>query len=233
MKIFFTTVLLFLLVATKAQNIHAVIKDSVTQQPVLFAGITNISSGKTVMSNKTGSFSIAAKANDIISIAAVGYSFDTIHIVAEMLAGKEINFSIHPLSHQLPDVLVNTKGYSLYQFDSLERRKDFFGTMNQHTQPVASLANSGAGLGINLDHFYKADRDKRNRLNMFTAMEKEQYINYRFTPALVSKYTNFSTDSTLQFMQQYRPDYSWLRTHTAEEDLLYHINDKLKLFLKK
>jgi len=37
----------------------------------------------------------------------------------------------------------------------------------------------------------------------------------------------------LLFMQQYRPSYNWLRKHTNEEDILYYVNDKLKIFFKR
>jgi len=150
-----------------------------------------------------------------------------------MLTGKEITFLLKSLSHALPDVVVKSNQYSPYQLDSMERRNAFFGTRNEHVQPMFSTANSGAGIGLNLDHFYKADKDKRNAISLFYQIENDQYINYRFTAELVGKYTSLSADSTLQFMQQYRPDYKWLRKHTGEEDMLYYINDKLKLFLKK
>ncbi|MBA4196089.1 MAG: hypothetical protein C0459_00915 [Chitinophaga sp.] len=230
--------LFFLLIVSyslsaKAQFINGVIKDSITNEKVGFVFITNINTHKTTLSNKAGYFSLNAKANDIISIAAVGYGFDTIHVKPEMINGKEITFLLKSLSHTLPDVVVKSNQYTAYQLDSMERRNAFFGTRNEHVQPMFSTANSGAGIGLNLDHFYKADKDKRNAISLFYQIENDQYINYRFNAEVVGRYTSLSVDATLQFMQQYRPDYKWLRKHTSEEDMLYYINDKLKLFLKK
>ena len=64
-------------------------------------------------------------------------------------------------------------------------------------------------------------------------MEQEEYINYRFTPQLVSKYASLSIDSLIQFTQEFRPEYQWLRHHQTEEDMLFYINDKLKIFFKR
>jgi len=233
MKHFLLLSFIILTLSSNAQFINGIIKDSATNQPITFAFVTNINTNKTTLSNKTGYFSVNTKPTEIISIAAVGYAFDTIHITTEMLNKKEIVFLLNPLSHTLPSIIVKSNIYTIYQLDSMERRKAFFGTRNQHTQPVFSIANSGAGIGLNLDHFYKTDRDKRKAINLFTQIENEQYINYRFTPQLILKYTSLSADSTLLFMQQYRPAYKWLRKYTTEEDMLYYINDKLKLFLKK
>ncbi|MBS1626774.1 MAG: carboxypeptidase-like regulatory domain-containing protein [Bacteroidetes bacterium] len=233
MKQFFLLTFIILALSSNAQIINGIIKDSITNEKIAFAFITNVSTNKTTLSNKAGYFSLTAKPADIISIAAVGYAFDTIHITTEIANEKEFVCILNPLSHTLPSIIVKSNMYSTYQLDSMERRKAFFGTRSQHTQPVFSIANSGAGIGLNLDHFYKSDRDKRKAINLFNQIENEQYINYRFTPQLILKYTSLSTDSTLLFMQNNRPTYKWLRKHTTEEDMVYYINDKLKLFLKK
>ncbi|MBN8836477.1 MAG: hypothetical protein J0I09_04425 [Sphingobacteriia bacterium] len=218
---------------TNAQRIKAIVKDSVSNEPIAFAGITNLSARySTVLSNRQGSFSIQAAKGNIISIAAVGYNFDTLRISDELLSKEVLVIFLKPLSRKLPDVIVKSNRYNGYQLDSIERRRDFFSTRSEHTIPVASLANSGAGLGINLDHFSRGEKGKRAAITFFNEIEKDQYINYRFSPQLVTKYTSLSTDSTQAFMQQYRPSYDWLRKHVLEEDLLYYINDKLKLFLK-
>jgi hypothetical protein len=232
MKIILCTVLFFLVCTLQAQKIKAVIKDNTTNELVAFAGITNINTKATVISNQQGVFTINAKNQQVISIAAVGYNFDTLNIIEELLNKEMFVIYIKPLSRKLPDVIVKSNQYNSYQLDSMERRKDFFSTTSEHTQPVASLANSGAGIGINLNHFYKDERKKRAAINFFSEIEKDQYINYRFSPQLINKYTSLNEEATLLFMQQYRPSYDWLRKHLHEEDLLYYINDKLKAFLK-
>jgi len=215
-------------------SISAFVKDSLTKEPVLFASITNINTQKTVLSDDKGAFNIIAKENDLLSIASISYSFDTIRVTGKLLQSPPSVFLLHPLTKNLEQVTVRAKHrLSRYQSDSILRRKDFFQTITDYVLPVASIANSGAGIGINLDHFYGPEKRKRKAIGLFEQMEKEHYINYRFNPVALNKYTKLSRDSLLLFMQRYRPDYTWLRKHTADDDILYYINDKLKLFFKE
>ena len=220
--------------AQNKNTINGVLKDSITQQAIQFASITNISSHQTVVSDKNGRFKISASLNQLLSIASVGYNFDTIRISEKKLKTDSLSIFVSPLTKSLEEVTVFGKSkLSAYQSDSLRRRKDFFQTMSEHTQPVFSDGNSGAGIGLNLDHFYNKEKRKRQALSLFDQIEQEQYINYRFSPSLINKYTTLSTDSLGLFMQQYRPTYTWLRKHSTEEDMMYYINDKLKLFFKR
>lgn len=210
------------------------LKDSITHEAVPYASITNLSSNKTVLSNKNGIFKIAVKENQLLSFASVGYTFDTLRISAKIISQDTIHIFLSPITISLQTVIVIGKiKYSAYQIDSIQRRKDFFQTMSEHTIPVASLANSGAGIGLNLDHFYNREKRKRKVISLFDQMEQEQYINYRFTPIVINKYTTLRDDSLSIFIQQYRPSYDWLRKHTEEEDIAYYINDKLKLFFRR
>jgi hypothetical protein len=192
---------------------------------------TNISLNKTVLSNKNGVFKISAGENQLLSFASVGYNFDTLRCTGTILQKDTLYIFLTPFRRTLQEVTVTSK-YTGYQLDSIERRNDFFQTMSDHTIPVASNANSGAGIGLNLDHFYDREKRKRKVIGLFDQMEQEQYINYRFPPLLVSKYATLSEDSLSLFIQLYRPSYDWLRKYTTQEDILYYINDKLKLFLK-
>lgn len=234
MKYFFSLIFISFTLFSYAQKFKGVVKDSMTNEPVAFVSITDLfAKSAVILSDKSGAFNLTAGRDHIISFAAVGYSFDTIRISEELLNKGFFIVYLKPLSHKLPDVIVKSNKYNHYQLDSIERRKDFFSTTSEHTQPVVSLANSGAGLGINLDHFSKYEKNKRASITFFNEIEKDQYINYRFSPQVVTKYTSLSIDSTQLFMQRYRPTYDWLRKHSTEEDLLYYINDKLKTFLKE
>ena len=219
--------------AQQKSSVIGIIRDSVTNAIVEFAGITN-NKKTTVISNTKGIFKIEVAKNNLVTIVAVGYNFDTTRITDELLKLDTVVIFLHPLAKRLADVTVNSKTkLSQYQLDSIERRKDFFINKSDVKLPVVSLANSGVGLGINLDHFYSRERRKRNALDLFYSMENQSYTNYRFTPEIINKYTLLSGEQLVAFMQQNRPTYNWLRTHISEEDLFYYINDKLKLFNNK
>lgn len=220
-----------------AQNkifVAGTVKDSISGSPLSFASITNMNSHQTVLSDKNGFFRITVSLNQLLSFAYVGYNFDTVFVNEKILQKDTLHLLLRPLTKSLAEVTVySNMKFSAYQSDSLKRRNDFFQTIGDYTLPVFSNGNSGSGIGLNLDRFYGREKRKRKIIDLFDQMEQEQYINYRFTPALVNKYTTLSTDSLSLFIQQYRPSYTWLRKHTEEEDVLYYINDKLKLFFKR
>lgn len=220
--------------AQQKTAIVGIVKDSATSAIIEFASISNINKKNTIVSNTKGIFKIDIALNHLLSAAAVGYNFDTIRVTEELLKNDTLYILMHPLSKRLADVTVtSTTRYNQYQLDSIERRRDFFINRSDVKIPVVSLANSGVGLGINLDHFYNREKRKRSALDLFNDMENESYTNYRFTPALVNKYTQLEGEKLVEFMQKYRPSYAWLRSHITEEDVLYYINDKLKNYNKK
>lgn len=235
MKYFFLVVTLFVCVVANAQRKNerwGYLKDSVTHEPIVLASVTNLNTKSTVMTSATGRFKIDLLENQVLSFAAVGYHFDTIHYNKQFLLQDTLSLILSPLAHSLGNVTVTARGYSRYQLDSIERRKDFIGDVN-YTIPTISKANSGAGIALNLDRFSRHEKEKRKRFEFFEANENEAYINYRFPASLVTKYSNLKGEELQQFMQQYRPSVEWLRKNKDEEDIKYYINDKLKLFFKR
>ncbi len=211
-----------------------IIKDSVTREIIPFTAITNLNNNKTVISNKAGLFYLNMNENHLLSFAAVGYYFDTIRINKEILQKDSIHIYLKPITKSLESVTVYSKiKYNAYQKDSIKRREEFFINKSDYAIPTFSNANSGAGLGFNLDHFYGREKKKRRVVSLFDKMEQEQYINYRYTPQLVNEYTQLNDDALSDFIQQSRPSYNWLRKHVEQEDIVYYINDQLKLFQKK
>lgn len=209
------------------------LRDSVTHEAIVLASVTNISTKTTVMTSATGRFKIDLKENQIISFAAVGYYFDTLHYTNALLTKDTLELYLSPLAHNLGNVTVTSKGMSRYQLDSIERRNEFLHDIVSYKIPTFSDGNSGAGIGLNIDRFSKHEKDKRRRYEFFETNEKEEYINYLFPASLVIKYSSLKDDELQQFMQQYRPTYDWLRKNKTEEDLMYYINEKLKLFFKR
>jgi hypothetical protein len=217
----------------KNTTVWGYLRDSATLEPIVLASVTNLNTDRTVMTSATGRFRIELTENQVLSFAAVGYHFDTIHYNKQYLQQDTLALFLSPLAHNLGNVTVTARGMSRYQLDSIERRKDFLQDIVNYTIPTVSLANSGAGIALNLDRFSRHERNKRKAHAFFESNEKEAYINYRFPAALVTSYSGLKDDDLQQFMQQYRPPAEWLRTHVAEEDIKYYINEKLKLYFKR
>jgi hypothetical protein len=172
--------------AQQKNTIIGVVKDSVTNTIIEFASISNITQKNTIVSNTKGVFKIDIALNHLLSVAAIGYNFDTIRVTEKLLQTDTLYVLLQPLSKRLADITVtSTTRFSQYQLDSIERRKEFFINKSDVKIPVVSSANSGIGIGINIDHFYKREKRKRSALDLFYDIENESYTNYRFTPALV------------------------------------------------
>ncbi|MCW3086671.1 MAG: carboxypeptidase-like regulatory protein [Sediminibacterium sp.] len=219
--------------AQKKNSTWGYLRDSVTHEPIVLASVTNLATSQTVMTSATGRFRIDLKENQVLSFAAVGYHFDTIHYTNQFLLADTLALFLSPLAHNLGNVTVTARGMSRYQLDSMERRKDFLQDIVNYTIPTVSKANSGAGIALNIDRFSRHERNKRKAHAFFESNEKEAYINYRFPAGLVTRFSGLKDDALQQFMQQYRPSAEWLREHTTEEDIKYYINDKLKLYFKR
>ncbi len=219
--------------AQKKAGIWGYLRDSATHEPIVLASITNLNTKNTVMTGNNGRFKIDLSANQVLSFAAVGYHFDTIHYNKDFLLKDTIDLFLSPLAHNLGNVTVTARGMSRYQLDSIERRKDFLQDIVNYTIPTIAAANSGAGIALNIDRFSRHEKNKRKAFAFFESNEKEQYINYRFPSSTVTEFSSLKGEELQQFMQQYRPSAEWLRKNKTEEDIKYYINDKLKLFFKR
>ncbi len=218
--------------AQKKNIVVGVLTDSSTKEPVVLASVSNLDTKKTVMTNSRGIFKIELNNDQVLSFAAVGYYFDTVNFHQKLLKNDTLFLELEPLVRSLGNVTVTARGMNAYQLDSIERRTDFMEDMVNYKIPPVSGSNSGAGIALNIDHFSRKEKNKRKAMAFFETNEREAYINYRFPPALVTKYSGLKDEALHMFMQLYRPSYTWLRANKTEEDIKYYINDKLKEFNK-
>lgn len=236
-KIFLICSILFCFSTLHAQRTgkttYGYLRDSVTSQPIALASVRNMNTGKTAVTAANGLFRIDIAENHVLTFSAVGYHFDTIHFTNLHLLEDTMSLILSPLMHNLGNVTVRSSGMSRYQLDSMERRRDFLQDVGTNKIPTVSQANSGAGIALNLDRFSRREKSKRKAWSFFDENEQEAYINYRFPAALVAEYSGLKGAQLQDFMQQYRPDWSWLRRNTSDEDIKYYINEKLKLFFKR
>jgi hypothetical protein len=217
--------------AQKRTTVHGYVLDSMSYSPIANAQVTNTNTNRNIITNEKGMFSLAVGLNDVLFVTATGYHFDTLRY--NILLRDTLVMYMSSLAHVLPGVTVTAAGYTKYQSDSIRRLQEFNSNIGAPKQPVASNANSGAGLGINLDFLSKKEKNKRKAYKTYNEHEKEAYVDYRFSPEIVSDYTGLKGDTLKQFMQLYTPDYDWLRQHTENEDIFYYLNDKLKLFYRR
>ncbi len=223
---------LFVLIGfvSKAQQqmVWGYLRDSISNDPIELASITNTNKKKTVVTNNKGLFKIEVSKNDILSLSAVGYHYDTVLYSGLIAASDTLQLYLVPISRNLTNVTVQNSGVSQYSLDSLERSIDFKESMVSPPVKAVELSNSGAGFGISLNRLSSREKNKRKATVLFNNSEKEAYINYRFSASIVTKYSGLKNEALQNFVQRHRPSYEWLRKHPKEEDIKYYINEKLK-----
>lgn len=233
MRKLFVLIAIILGVSANAQKVvWGYLRDSTSREPIPLASVKNLSTGQTVMTNSDGRFRISLGKNQYLGFAAVDYHFDTIQYNNKWQLQDTLQLILRPLAHNLGNVTVTARGMNRYQLDSIERRNEFLKDVG-HMKPVMGQPVYGAGVAISLDHFSKREKNKRKSYDFYEENEKEEYINYRFPPSLVTEFTGLKGEQLQDFMQKYRPDYDWLRAHPSEEDIKYYLNDKLKLYFKR
>lgn len=210
------------------QTVWGYIRDSVTNEPIELASVTNTSHKSTVITNNQGLFKINIVKNDVLTVSAVGYRYFTVVYNGLIAASDTIQLYLIPISRNLNNVTVKNSGVSQYTLDSLERNMEFKEAMISPPVKAVELANSGAGFGISLNRLSKKEKSKRKATELFNNSEKEAYINYRFSLDIVTRYSGLKNEALQSFVQRHRPSYEWLRKHPKEEDIKYYINEKLK-----
>ncbi|MDB5191544.1 MAG: hypothetical protein JWQ96_1107 [Segetibacter sp.] len=232
MKVIFSFLFIVGLLTTtvNAQQviINGYLKDSVTHFPIGGGSVTNVNSGKKITTDPRGYFRMEANLNDFIYVLARSYQYDT--LTFSFLSTGTITIYLSPGVDFLPTVTVRAL-YSKYQSDSIQRRAAFESGLGTKMKTVSAPNNSGFGIALNLDKFFKDEYKGRKRSEkIFENLEESVYTDYRFSPHIVAYYTGYKGDTLQAFMHRYTPDYNWLRQHPTHEDVMYYINEKLKEF---
>lgn len=237
MKIFLQRLLLPAVIVLIAVTGHAqkiaitgFVTDSATNAPLADVQVSNLSSNKKTNTDSKGKFSLLVEVDDMLFFTKEAYKFQSLRY--SLLMDQALYVRMSTLPHELPGVTVQAN-YSKYQSDSLKRLDDFNKQLVSPEYKAVQNNSSGAGAVINLDYFTGKEKSKRKAVKLFDEHEKDAYVRYRFSPELVNAYTGMKGDSLNRFIQLYAPDYKWLRQHTTDEDVLYYINDKLKVFYKR
>jgi len=192
--------------------------------------VTNLNLNAYNTSDLGGNYKIEARPGDSLVFSSAGYLPDTIFVNLSSITNNYIVF-LSPKILALPFIQVNEA--SSYQMDSIERRNEYAFILNKkHPVKLWNEKRAGDQPGFNfspIGYFSTNEKQKRKLKRRLLQEEKDYYIDYRFSPTRVSQLTGLKGDSLRIFMQRYRPGYKFCRK-ANNEDLLFYINDKLKLF---
>lgn len=227
-------VMLLVLLVTQAQAQTSILKgylrDSITHYPLPNGTIINQRTQKKVTTNDSGFFFLDATSGDRIYIQVPEYNYDTLNYTP--FYTDILTIYLSPAGSILPGVTVRAN-YTKYQLDSMSRKADFDTIRGNVAPTVDAHAPEGFGATISMDRVWnKKAKQKVKAEKQFNKTEEQLYVDYRFSPQMVSYYTGLKGDTLRDYMSRYTPSYSWLRKHQSQQDVLLYINDKLKLFKK-
>jgi hypothetical protein len=228
----FAALLLLFVFSAQAQTgiIKGYLRDSITHYPIPNGTIINQQTQKKATTNDKGFFFLEATSGNRLYIQAPDYDFDTLDYAP--FFADTLTLYLSPSGSILPGVTVRAS-YTKYQLDSMQRREDFDAIRGNISKTINDPPTTGVGVNIGLDKAWsKKEKQKVKAEKQFQKTEEQRYVDYRFSPQMVSYYTGLKADALRDYMHRYTPSYDWLRKHTAQQDVLLYINDKLKLFKK-
>lgn len=186
-------------------------------------------SGKHAISDSLGKYRIEVPRDDSLYFTYVGRSTRKF-AVSDIPPDQPFDMSLQANFHELPAIRVWSGSYRL---DSLNNRIEYRKAFD-YSPDYVSHANSGFGVGISLSALFngKQIRAMESLQKRLEWMEKEKYIDHRFTKSLVQRITGFSGPTLDSFMIHYRYDYETLKNF--ENDYLYYedIKYRSEVFLR-
>lgn len=209
-------------------TVSGLLKDSITHFPISNGSILNEKTRVVFHTDGNGLFTLRLSPGDLVLAAAPGYHSDTLRY--SFLSTDTLTLYLSPTGDILPNVTVSAR-YNKYQSDSIDRRSTFDLMRGKELSTISNRRHEGFGIVLNLDRFTKRKyQDQRKKEKLFEETERIAYVNYRFPAAMVAFYTGLKGDTLRQFLYENTPSYQWLRQHSTNEEVIYYISDRLKMY---
>lgn len=186
------------------------IVDSVYKRGLESVSIENMTTHQGAYSGQGGYFELEVNEGDNVYLTYVGYKPKSIRIKAEdALKLKEITLALKPI--QLKDVTIY-RGPTEYQKDSMQRASLYKSAFEYEQQksvmtPVTSIYQK----------FSKKYKNLRKFQEQIIDIEKQKFIDTRYSPELVQSLTKLPEDSVAHFMNQYPMELEYARAASELE----------------
>lgn len=200
------------------------VSDSASKKTLTLVSIENLDVHQGVFTDSKGNFTLEGKAGDHLLLTCVGYKNQVIVLKESMHdIPQQIYMALKPV--QLTPVYIK-KGPTEYQKDSARRAdiyKDAFEYERQKSvmTPVTSIYQK----------FSKKHRNMAKFQDQIQDMEKQKFIDTRYTPELVQSLTKLESDSLVNFMNAYPMELDYARAASDLEIKMwikYNFQDYIK-----
>ena len=196
------------------------------------AGVSVVgTSGGGTITDSLGNYSIKLRAEDSIYFSYLNKPTEKFP-VKNINADQPFDISLEVDIQALPGVVVHSRVYSQ---DSLENRIEYQKIFDYGKEYVTEMkSNRGRGMGVGVDFDMLFDGKKNRRILAFQKRleqeERDNYVDHRFTKALVKKLTGLQPPQLDTFMVQYRPSYEFIQSCETEYEYYKFISDWGKNF---
>jgi hypothetical protein len=203
-------------------------KDSLAMAGV---SVSNKNTGLGTVSNTSGDFLLNAHNGDTLHFSAVGY-VSLLIIVNKTQLHDHLSVYLKPQVLELNTLEVFQKNHSK---DSLATRQEYDRIFNYRLPKVGEVVMiMNLGVAVNINQLYKLLSFKKNKAKFrfkdrLIKHEQEMYVDNRYTPELVERWTGLKGDSLADFIRLYRPSYQFL-ANAPEYDLLFFIKTAYKQY---
>lgn len=196
-------------------------------QKYTMAGVSVLTTkGLGTSTDSTGHYRIRMELDDSIYFSYLGKT--TLRFPAkEINPGQPFDMAIAVSIDTLPAAFVRGNNYFL---DSLATRKEYahvFNYAGRYFNSVKSTGRGGMGVGLNLDMFFNAAENRRMEAfqDRLIWQEKENFVDHRFTKALVRHVTGLESPALDTFMVLYRPTKEFIESCETEYQYYHYIRE--------
>ena len=186
------------------QAIQGEVLDVNDGKPVANVSVINVYTGIGMATGGDGKFYITAGKNELVEFRKLGYKITRVRIPAGSVP-PYFKIIIQKGPIELPEVNIAGQAKD-YKTDSLKYHELYKHELDFPTMSTLDM----------IQHPFTA-LSKRNRevwafQKEYDHFQKEKYIDYTFSPELVSKITGLPADSVQRYLRFYRPSYEQLRS---------------------
>lgn len=228
--------LIFSALEIKAQEntIRGVVFDRDSKIRLAKVYITNLRTKAGFYNNLKGEFKTNAQKGDLLVAQLEGYGPDTLSVREQ----EDLVFFLKRNSIRLKEVVIrDTLASPEKKLKEIqEEYRDIYRKGNSSDIFSIGGSNGQGGTGLSIDALYSAfSREGKNARKLQKIIDrdyKEVVIDYRYTPLLVQQATGLSGLKLKDFMQQYRPSYTFVLEAT-DYQLLIFIRSSYQKYLKR
>ncbi len=222
MKIYCSLLLLFLCSGLYAQKkpVQGFVIDKESKQRLAKVYIYNSRSDQGMYNNTKGEFTTQALVGDTLFAALQGYAVDTLIYNGQ----NSVFFQLHPLFIRLKEVtIVGSKTITPEEQYKKTQEEYKYATDRGSSRDLLNLGQTGVGIGI--DAIYnllsKKGKNARHLQEILERDYKEQIIDFKFRPEYVQQVLGIKEPELTDFMQQYRPSYTFVLAASEYAFIVY------------